>query len=252
MNAPEGLRVRFFLLVFPTSWGWLVESAFALQQHPDEHRPERPILLAVDQELGERACYRRGFSRRPDLRSVRHIREAVEVQVRTPLIFPDHREALAEFIRGLGYEPSTESPIGEPSFVDLVGASKPRLTLREEEILRLMAKGHTYREITETLRMGSRTVGTQVQNIIHKLRLRQRLEQASWYNPEPGRAFVLWLAGNVGAAAAEELAQAVAGWIREHLARIRRGGTVRVIYGPDDKPLAEVPIEEDDANECPD
>ena len=22
-------------------------------QHPDEHRPERPVLLAVDQELGE-------------------------------------------------------------------------------------------------------------------------------------------------------------------------------------------------------
>jgi hypothetical protein len=24
-----------------------------LPQHPDEHRPERPVLLAVDQELGE-------------------------------------------------------------------------------------------------------------------------------------------------------------------------------------------------------
>ena len=24
-----------------------------LPQHPDEHRPERPILLAVDQQLGE-------------------------------------------------------------------------------------------------------------------------------------------------------------------------------------------------------
>ena len=28
--------------------------AVALPQHPDEHRPERPVLLAVDQELGER------------------------------------------------------------------------------------------------------------------------------------------------------------------------------------------------------
>lgn len=25
-----------------------------LPQHPDEHRPERPVFLAVDQELGER------------------------------------------------------------------------------------------------------------------------------------------------------------------------------------------------------
>jgi hypothetical protein len=27
-----------------------------LQQHPDEHRPERPVLLQVDQELGERTA----------------------------------------------------------------------------------------------------------------------------------------------------------------------------------------------------
>jgi hypothetical protein len=27
--------------------------AVALPQHPDEHRPERPVLLAVDQESGE-------------------------------------------------------------------------------------------------------------------------------------------------------------------------------------------------------
>jgi hypothetical protein len=29
------------------------ESAVSFPQHPDKHRPERPILLAVDQELGE-------------------------------------------------------------------------------------------------------------------------------------------------------------------------------------------------------
>ena len=30
--------------------------ALRLPQHPDEHRPEGPILLAVDQELGEGAA----------------------------------------------------------------------------------------------------------------------------------------------------------------------------------------------------
>jgi hypothetical protein len=30
-------------------------SALVLSQHPDEHRPKRPILLAVDQEFGEGA-----------------------------------------------------------------------------------------------------------------------------------------------------------------------------------------------------
>ena len=29
-----------------------------LSQHPDQHRPQRPILLAVDQELGEGAGLR--------------------------------------------------------------------------------------------------------------------------------------------------------------------------------------------------
>jgi hypothetical protein len=51
MNAPEALRVRFFLLAFPTV-GWL-ELALGFPQHADEHRPQRPVLLAVDQELGE-------------------------------------------------------------------------------------------------------------------------------------------------------------------------------------------------------
>ena len=32
-----------------------IPSALSLPQHPDEHRPERPILLAVDQEFGEGA-----------------------------------------------------------------------------------------------------------------------------------------------------------------------------------------------------
>jgi hypothetical protein len=67
--------------------------------------------------------------------------------------------------------------------------------------------------------------------------------------PEAGRAFFLWLAGTVRAAAAQELAQAVPGWQGDHLTRIRRGGAVRVVYGPEDKALAEVPIEADDADE---
>jgi len=29
-------------------------SVLALPQHPDKDRPQRPVLLAVDQELGER------------------------------------------------------------------------------------------------------------------------------------------------------------------------------------------------------
>jgi hypothetical protein len=104
----------------------------------------------------------------------------MQVQVRTPLL-PEHRAALGEFLRGLGYDPSP--PIEER------GA------------------------------------------------------------PEAGAAFVLWLATAVGAEVAGEVARAVAGWIRENLPKRRRGGTVRVIYGPDNRPLAEVPIDEDDVGD---
>jgi len=31
----------------------ILGSALGLPQHPDQHRSERPVLLAVDQELGE-------------------------------------------------------------------------------------------------------------------------------------------------------------------------------------------------------
>jgi hypothetical protein len=33
-------------------------SPLSLPQHPDEHRSERPVLLAVDQEFGEGASLR--------------------------------------------------------------------------------------------------------------------------------------------------------------------------------------------------
>ena len=168
----------------------------------------------------------------------------MEVHVRTPLVFADDREALAELLRGLGYEPSTEDV---PRF-SLEDASDPRLTPREKEVLGLMAQGYTYWEIASRLQIATGTVRIQGKRILEKLQLRRRSELTRWYMPEAGRAFVLWLAGTVEAAAAQKLAQAVAGWLGEHLTRFRRGAAVRVVYGPDDKALAEVPIEADDAD----
>jgi DNA-binding CsgD family transcriptional regulator len=155
------------------------------------------------------------------------------MQVRTPPISPDDQQDLAELLRGLGYEPS-------------VDASRPRLTPREMEVLQLMARGHTYREIANRLSIANGTVRLHAESIMKKLRVRQRSELARSYDR---RAFVLWLADEVGTASAEELAQAVAGWIREHLRRLSPRGTVRVIYGPDDKLLAEVPIFENGRDE---
>ena len=63
---------------------------------------------------------------------------------------------------------------------------------------------------------------------------------------DAGRAFVLWLAAAIEGAAAAELARAVGKWMREHLPKRRPGGTVRIIYGPNNTPLAEVEVDEAD------
>lgn len=55
-------------------------------------------------------------------------------------------------------------------------AGEPGLTARENEVLRLVAKGYTYREIAEKLYISHKTVQNHVQNILTKLQLRKRYE----------------------------------------------------------------------------
>ncbi|WP_245834020.1 response regulator [Streptomyces aidingensis] len=52
----------------------------------------------------------------------------------------------------------------------------PRLTAREKEVLRLVAKGLTYRQIAERLFISHRTVQNHVQNTLGKLQLHNRAE----------------------------------------------------------------------------
>jgi DNA-binding NarL/FixJ family response regulator len=56
------------------------------------------------------------------------------------------------------------------------GADTPRLTERETEILRLVAKGMSYRQIAEKLVLSHRTVQNHVQNTLGKLQLHNRVE----------------------------------------------------------------------------
>jgi DNA-binding NarL/FixJ family response regulator len=50
------------------------------------------------------------------------------------------------------------------------------LTARENEVLKLVAKGYTYREIADRLFISTKTVQNHTQNILTKLRLRKRYE----------------------------------------------------------------------------
>ena len=52
----------------------------------------------------------------------------------------------------------------------------PRLTERETEVLRLVAKGLSYRQIAERLIVSHRTVQNHVQNTLGKLQLHNRVE----------------------------------------------------------------------------
>ncbi|HEX9775155.1 MAG TPA: response regulator transcription factor [Actinomycetota bacterium] len=53
---------------------------------------------------------------------------------------------------------------------------EPTLTPRENEVLTLVAKGYTYREIAEKLFISVKTVQNHVQNILTKLQMRKRYE----------------------------------------------------------------------------
>jgi DNA-binding NarL/FixJ family response regulator len=54
--------------------------------------------------------------------------------------------------------------------------SEPGLTERENEVLKLVAKGYAYKEIGEKLFISTKTVQNHVQNILTKLRLKRRYE----------------------------------------------------------------------------
>jgi DNA-binding NarL/FixJ family response regulator len=56
------------------------------------------------------------------------------------------------------------------------GPAVPRLTERETEVLRLVAKGLSYKDIAERFVLSHRTVQNHVQNTLNKLQLHNRVE----------------------------------------------------------------------------
>jgi DNA-binding NarL/FixJ family response regulator len=54
------------------------------------------------------------------------------------------------------------------------------LTPREREVLRLIARGYTYREAAQELVLSERTIETHVSSVLRKLQLSNRRELARW------------------------------------------------------------------------
>ncbi|WP_212910657.1 response regulator transcription factor [Streptomyces sp. TS71-3] len=97
--------------------------------------------------------------------------ELIDAVRRTAAGDPVFTPGLAGLVLGeyrrLAAEPS-------PAASDEPGA--PRLTDREKEVLRLVAKGLSYKQIAERLVISHRTVQNHVQNTLGKLQLHNRVE----------------------------------------------------------------------------
>jgi DNA-binding NarL/FixJ family response regulator len=55
-----------------------------------------------------------------------------------------------------------------------------QLTAREQDVLRLLARGYTYKEIARRLDISIKTVETHASNILRKLQLSSRHELTRW------------------------------------------------------------------------
>lgn len=55
-----------------------------------------------------------------------------------------------------------------------------QLTAREQEVMRLIARGYTYREVASTLHLSVKTIETHVSAVLRKLQLSSRHELTAW------------------------------------------------------------------------
>jgi DNA-binding NarL/FixJ family response regulator len=77
---------------------------------------------------------------------------------------------LDAFANGPG--PGQQSPSLDPELDQLTG--------REREVLRLIARGYTYKEIARELFISIKTVETHVSSVLRKLQLSTRHQLARW------------------------------------------------------------------------
>jgi RNA polymerase sigma factor (sigma-70 family) len=73
-------------------------------------------------------------------------------------------------------ERDAEGAGGRPSF----DPELDQLTTREREVLRLIARGYTYKEIAREFTISSRTVETHVSSVLRKLQLSTRHQLTRW------------------------------------------------------------------------
>jgi len=78
------------------------------------------------------------------------------------------RKLMARFFEG--------EPIADPKGEDRPGKTKEGLTQREQEVLRLLTKGSTNKEIAKALFISEKTVKSHLNSIFRKLKVSRRLQ----------------------------------------------------------------------------
>jgi DNA-binding NarL/FixJ family response regulator len=96
-------------------------------------------------------------------------------------------EALADAIRQVAAGDAVFSPRLAGFVLDAFTGSSAaaddeldRLTARERDVMRLIARGYTYREVAEELFLSVKTVETHMSAVLRKLQLSNRRELARW------------------------------------------------------------------------
>ncbi|MBX9393179.1 response regulator transcription factor [Streptomyces sp. TRM72054] len=100
--------------------------------------------------------------------------ELLDAVRRTAVGDPVFTPGLAGLVLGEYRRLASDPAPGAATDADEPGA--PRLTDRETEVLRLVAKGLSYKQIAERLVISHRTVQNHVQNTLGKLQLHNRVE----------------------------------------------------------------------------
>jgi DNA-binding NarL/FixJ family response regulator len=143
---PDGVQVTAEVVQQDPSVRVLILSASG--EHAD-------VLSAV--KAGATGYLVKSASREELLTAVRRV--AVGDPVFTP--------GLAGLVLG-EFQRISDAPAADPS--------EPRLTDRETEVLKLVAKGLSYRQIADRLVLSHRTVQNHVQNTLRKLQMHNRVE----------------------------------------------------------------------------
>jgi len=144
--APDGVQVTAEMVQQDSSVRVLILSASG--EHTD-------VLAAV--KAGATGYLVKSASREELLAAVRRVAEGDAVF--TP--------GLAGLVLG-EFQRISDAPTADPS--------EPQLTQRETEVLKMVAKGMSYRQIAERLVLSHRTVQNHVQNTLRKLQMHNRVE----------------------------------------------------------------------------